>query len=122
MTDAAPPLRHRLTLEARSSGPDASGGWIEDWTPIAVHHAAIRPASGAEVRSGSQQAQRVTHRITLRAAPESGAARPRADQRFRAGLRLFDIKAVFERDGRGRLLTCLCEEIAVGDAAPAAVV
>lgn len=111
------PLRHRLTLEALASGPDAAGGWIESWTPIAAHFAAIRPASGAEVRSGSQQAQRVTHRILVRAAPESGAVRPRADQRFRAGARIFDIKAVFERDGRGRLLTCLCEESAVGDAA-----
>ncbi|MEO1330338.1 MAG: phage head closure protein [Pseudomonadota bacterium] len=108
------PLRHRLTLEARSAGPDAAGGWIETWTPIAVHFAAIRPASGAEVRAGSAQAQRVTHRLILRASPEAGGVRPRADQRFRGGDRLFDIKAVFERDGRGRLLTCLCEEVALG--------
>ncbi len=106
----AVPLRHRLTLEALTAGPDAAGGWIEAWTPIAAHYAEIRPASGSETRAGSAQAQRVTHRVTVRAAPETGAVRPRADQRFRAGSRLFDIKAVFERDGRGRLLTCLCEE------------
>ena len=65
------------------------------------------PASGTERYEGSQQASRVTHRITLRCTP---ALRPRADQRFAIGARLFDIRAVFDRDGRGRFLTCLCDE------------
>lgn len=108
----APLLRQRLVLESPSLNEDAGGGLSVVWTPLGAHYAAVSPASGAEVERQSQQAQRVTHRVTVRYAPMSGALRPRADQRFRAGERVFDIKAVFERDGRGRHLTCLCEEIA----------
>lgn len=109
MADIAP-LRRRLTLETRIDAPDLGGGWDRSWTPLGVHYGAIRAVSGAEAYAGSRQAQTVTHRITLRASALGSSARPRADQRFRAGPRVFSIKAVFERDGRGRQLTCLCEE------------
>lgn len=113
MTERPILLRHRLTLEARADIPDLGGGRDVTWVPIGEHHAAVQPSSGTESYDGSQQAQRVTHRVTVRCAPHGAAARPRPDQRFRAGERVFDIKAVFERDGRGKQLTCLCEETAL---------
>lgn len=110
MASSIPPLRQHLTLEAHVDAPDLGGGWHRRWVEIGRHFAAILPSSGAEAALGSQQAQRVTHRVVVRASGHGHAIRPRADQRFRNGLRLFDIKAVFERDPRGRYLTCLCEE------------
>lgn len=104
------PLSQRLALETRVHAPDGGGGLRDSWIGLGVHYAAIQPVSGAETRVGSQQAQRVTHRVTIRSAPYGAGARPRADQRFRAGARVFDIKAVFEGDLRGSRLTCLCEE------------
>lgn len=102
-----PRLRRRARLEAETDLPDGAGGFAKGWTPLAEHRVALLPASGTESYEGSQQASRVTHRILLRATP---ALRPRADHRFAIGERLFDIRAVFDRDGRGRFLTCLCEE------------
>lgn len=102
-----PILRRLARLEAETDLPDGSGGFSKGWTPIAEHWVALTPASGSESYEGSQQASRVTHRIRLRA---TRALRPRADQRFTIGTRTYDIRAVFDRDGRGRFLTCLCEE------------
>lgn len=103
-------LRTRLTLEAPSRLSDDGGGAGFSWTPIGVHYASVEPATGSETFVGSAQAQRVTHRVTLRHASGAGAVRPRADQRFRAGERILLIRAVFESDPGGRRLVCLCEE------------
>lgn len=103
-------LSQRLLLEAQSQTADGAGGQSITWTALGQHYAAIFPASGSESQIGSAQAQRVTHRVVVRAAPYGGTARPRADQRFRAGDRVLAIRAVFEQDRIGRRLTCLCEE------------
>ena len=102
-----PSLRRLAVLEAPARLPDGAGGFERSWTPLARHRVALAPASGAESAEASQQASRVTHRLTLRA---SASLIPRADQRFRIGARLFDIRAVFQSGGRGQFLTCLCEE------------
>ncbi len=102
-----PTLRRLARLEAQTDMPDGAGGFIKGWMKLADHWIAITPTSGVESFEGSQQASRVTHRIHLRC---TRALRPRADQRFAIGNRQFDIRAVFDTDGRGRFLTCLCEE------------
>jgi len=65
------------------------------------------PVSGQEAYEGARETATITHRILLRC-PRS--LRPRPDQRFVIGPRAFAIRAVFDRDGRGRFLTCLVEE------------
>ena len=102
-----PLLRRAATLEAQTQIPDGAGGFTNGWLPLVTHRVAILPASGAEAYEGDQQTSRLTHRIRLRA---TGALRPRADHRFTVGSRIFDIRAVFDEGGRGRFLTCLCEE------------
>ncbi len=103
-----PTLRRRARLQVQTDLPDGAGGYTKGWTDLADHWVAITPTSGVETFEGSQQASRVTHRIRLRC---TRALRPRADHRFTVGTRRFDIRAVFDTDGRGRFLTCLCEEI-----------
>lgn len=98
--------RHPLILEQPIMTPDGGGGFSRNWLPMGRCWAAIEVASGHEVNHASRQAQRITHRVTLRA----GGVRPRADQRFRLRSRVLTIRAVFDRDGRGRTLSCLCEE------------
>ncbi len=100
-------LRRLAWLETPTNLPDGSGGVAPGWMPIAEYWVALQPVSGQEVYEGARQTSRVTHRILLRC-PRSLA--PRADQRFRVAGRLFAIRAVFDRDGRGRFLTCLTEE------------
>jgi len=100
-------LRRAAILEAETQAPDGAGGFAKSWLPLATHRVAILPSSGAEAFEGDRQTSRVTHRIRLRA---TAALRPRADHRFTVGNRIFDIRAVFDEGGRGRFLTCLCEE------------
>ena len=53
------------------------------------------------------------YRVTVWATPVGSASRPRPDQRFRDGSRLFLIHAVAEADSDGRYLTCFVQEEAV---------
>ncbi|MDD2869097.1 head-tail adaptor protein [Neomegalonema sp.] len=102
--------RWRLDLEARAALPDEGGGYLSGWVKIGEVFAVVEAASGFESLLESRQAQRVTHRVTLRSSAPGASARPRADQRFRTGEAILDIRAVFDMDGRGRRLVCLCEE------------
>lgn len=112
---AAPPvLSRRLELEEAVETSDGAGGWTKVWTPLGALWAAVRARSGREIEEGGRERARVSHRILVRAAPAGSPARPRADQRFREGSRIFRIRAVTEADDRGRYLTCWADEEAVG--------
>ena len=52
----------------------------------------------------------MSYRIVVRAAPMGSDARPRPDQRFREGARVFAIRAVAEEDAAGRYLVCFADE------------
>ena len=52
----------------------------------------------------------VSWRITVRAAPYDSPSRPKPEQRFRAGSRIFRIVAVAEADHSARYLTCFAQE------------
>ena len=102
-----PTLRRRARLEAPIETPDGAGGMVPGWTSITDHWIALMPISGLEVWEGQRQTPVITHRILLRS-PRSLSPRPA--QRFVLQERIFTIHAVFDRDGRGRYLTCLAEE------------
>lgn len=103
----APTLRRRARLEAPTDLPDGAGGTVPGWVRTADHWIALQPVSGQESYDGERQTPTITHRILLRC-PRS--LRPRPSQRFVIEERRFAIRAVFDRDGRGRYLTCLVEE------------
>lgn len=106
----APVLNRRLQLEAPQRTPDGAGGFTETWALVGTLWAAVTPGSGRE-RSGNQLTlSRVPYRIVVRGAPAGAASRPRPEQRFREGERLFRILAVTERDAKGHYLTCFAEE------------
>ena len=85
-------LTRRLTLEEAQSTPDGSGG------------------SGRERAAEFATVSSVPYRITVRAAPFGAPSRPKPDQRFREGTRLFRILAVADNDDQGRYLTCFAQE------------
>jgi len=67
------------------------------------------PADGTvEVQSVTVSA--VNYRITVRAARQGAPSRPKPDQRFREGGRVFRITAVAEVGGAGHYLTCYATE------------
>lgn len=106
----APHLNRRLTLEVPVRTGDGAGGYSEDWQSMGTLWADVTARSGAERFAAGTQVSRVSYRIVVRAAPEGSSMRPRPEQRFRDGGRVFLIRAVAERDPAGRYLTCFADE------------
>jgi len=52
----------------------------------------------------------VPYRITVRAAPVGAPSRPKPEQRFRDGERVFRIQAVTEDEEAGTYLVCFARE------------
>ncbi len=103
-------LSRRLVLETRDSVPDGSGGQVVTWRALGVLWAEVTARTGWEDFLGGRATPRVRHRIVVRGAPVGAPSRPRPDQRFREGRRVFDILTVAERDPEGRFLEIHAEE------------
>ena len=81
-----------------------------DWAPVGTLWADVRPRGGREEFIAGQPRPRVKYRVLVRAAPVGAPSRPRADQRFREGARVFNILTVAEHDFGGRYLEIVAEE------------
>lgn len=110
MAARAIPLNWLLTLEERQRLPDAAGGFDDSWIALGQLWGDVRArsVSGGGVEGGISS--RVRYRITLRAAPEGSAMRPRIGQRLRHGTRAFAIEGVSERDAKGIYLLVWARE------------
>ncbi|MHA6268033.1 head-tail adaptor protein [uncultured Aliiroseovarius sp.] len=106
----APILNRRLTLEDPVRLPDGAGGFSQVWQPLGDHWAEIKPGTGRERAAGFATVSSIRFRITVRAAPDGAPSRPKPDQRFRAGARVFRILAVTEADAGAHYLTCFAQE------------
>lgn len=105
-----PDLSRALVLEDPQRSPDGAGGFSETWVALGTLWAEVKPLSGRLAGDGLSLQK---YRITLRAAPDGFASRPRPDQRFRDNNRIYRIDAVAETDSAGRYLTCFAvEEVA----------
>jgi head-tail adaptor len=100
----------RLVLETAERVADGSGGYAEDWVPLGVVWADVRPRGGREDLVAGRPRPRVKYRILVRAAPVGATSRPRPQQRFRDGARVFRILTVTESDQWGRFLEVVAEE------------
>lgn len=99
-------LNRRLTLETPATIEDGAGGHEPIWTVLGVHWASIKSRTGRERTGLAAPISRTPVTITVRAAPEGDLARPRPEQRFRDGQRLFNIRAVRDLDAQGLYLAC----------------
>ncbi|MEX0305184.1 MAG: head-tail adaptor protein [Leisingera sp.] len=102
-----PKLSRQLLLEDPQRVSDGAGGYTETWVALGTHWAEVKALSG-RVAGDSLSLQK--YRITLRSSPNGFASRPRPDQRFREGNRLYRIDAVAETDPGARYLTCFAVE------------
>jgi head-tail adaptor len=93
-------LTRRLVLEERVDQADGAGGSRATWVA----------RTGRETFIGGQPLPRVRYRIVTRSAPAGAPSRPRPDQRFREGVRVFNILSVAEHDPAGRYLLIEAEE------------
>lgn len=97
-------LNRQLVLEAPQTEADGAGGFRVTWVEVGRLWARIVQRRGFETFSGARIRSRVPYRITVRAAPIGAPSRPRPEQRFREGARIFEILSVTENDLRGRYL------------------
>jgi head-tail adaptor len=103
-----PVLSRRLVLEAPDRVPDGAGGYSQSWVARGWVWADVAPrGAGREVGAA---VSRLSHRITVRAAPQGAPSRPTPAMRFRDGARLFRIEAVTEADADARYLLCIASE------------
>ncbi len=108
-----PKLNRKLVLEEASRTPDGAGGWNETWAALGTHWAEMRALSGRERGDDLGVVSGADYRFILRALPHGAPSRPRPEQRFRAGSRIFAILAVSDHDPAGRYIAChVREEVA----------
>jgi len=106
----APRLNRKLVLEAAQRIPDGSGGQNLTWVALGTLWARIEAGAGRERAGEFVTLSSVPYRIVVRAAPEGAPSRPRPEQRFREGQRVFRITAVADEDAEGHYLTCFTQE------------
>lgn len=98
-------LRHRVTLQERSTATDSFGQPIETWSDVGTYWAAVKPLRGREGEAIRQVKAEATHRVVLRAvAPVTTAMRLVFDGR------VLDIIEALDVDERGRELNLVCIE------------
>lgn len=103
-------LTRALVLEEPQEVADGAGGFGVTWVALGVLWAEVKPGAGREAAGEEVLVSTTLTRITVRGAPEGSPQRPRPEQRFREGDRLFTILAVTEADPAGRHLTCFARE------------
>ncbi len=103
-------LNRKLVLEKKLRSSDGAGGYATSWISVGNLWADISAGSGRERTVAGGDLSEVRHMITVRSAPVSSSMRPRPDQRFREGTRVFVIDAVSDFDRFGRFLNCATRE------------
>jgi head-tail adaptor len=103
-------MNRRLVLEEETRIFDGAGGWSREWRSLGAIWAHVSARGARERDEDGRERSRVSHRITVRAAPFGSERRPRADQRLREGARVFRIRGVSEADARGAFLTVSADE------------
>ena len=103
-------LNRKLTLEAPVRVLDGAGGHSETWAVLGTLWASVKAGTGREAASEFVTLSTVPYRIVVRASPDGSESRPKPEQRFRDGNRVFRILAVSEYDAQARYLTCHARE------------
>lgn len=110
MSQSAVQLSRKLVLEEAARVSDGAGGFSETWSAIGTLWADVAAGSGREKPIDLLTISQVPYKIIVRGAPDGAPSRPKSDQRFREGLRVFRILAVADYDNRGQYLMCHCRE------------
>lgn len=105
MADSIGSLRRRVTLQAETRVSDEAGGYTVGWSNVATVWAEIVPVSGREAYGARRLEGRVTHRVRMRFRPFVTTS-----MRIAHEGRVFNIRAVLDRNEAGRWLELFAEE------------
>ena len=102
---AAGTLRQRVAIQRQTVTRDSFGAEVVTWTDVATVWASVMALAGRELFDSRQTVAQVDHRVTIR-----HRADVRPAMRVVCGVRVFDIQAALDKEGRGRYLELLCRE------------
>ena len=103
-------LNRKLVLEEARRVADGAGGYRLQWAALGELWAGMTPGAGVERAGEFVTLASVPWKIVVRASPDGSPRRPRPEQRFREGARIYRILAVAEADGGAHYLTCFARE------------
>jgi head-tail adaptor len=103
-------LNRKLVLESPSDTSDGAGGNTIGWDVLGPLWANIKTKSASARSRTLGEVSQTRLRIIIRGAPVGSLARPKPDQRFREGARIYRIDAVSEYDASGLYLECWATE------------
>lgn len=99
-------MRDRVTVQTRTTSPNAFGEATAEWSALAVRWASVEPLSGNEYWRAQQTQAGVTHRVTLRYLDGlSGLCRLVLEDG-----RTLEVQSVVNPDGNRRYHEALCME------------
>ena len=98
-------LRHRVTIQSRSTTPDTYGQPALTWTDWQDVSASIAPLAGREAITADAVQSSITHRIRLRYLEGLTVA-----HRIVFGSRIFDIQSVADISERNREMEVFATE------------
>lgn len=108
-----PRLNRRMVLETPIDAPDGAGGILRSWVALGEKWVELRPLQGKLAELGDVPVALSRAKIVLRSGSPTSPSRPRAEQRFREGTRVFLIDAVADLTPAARYLVChVREEVA----------
>lgn len=101
-------LRHSVSVQARSTTQDATGGVSDTWVTTGTMRAFIRMMSFQELTQANKMSSQVSHEIWVRYNP---AVPCLPGMRILYGARVFLIQAPDNVEERNRVLRLMCMEI-----------
>ena len=105
----AGPMRHRVTIQRRSTAVDAAGGAVDAWEEVATRYASMDRANGSEVWASAQRSGRVPTVFRLRYLAGVVPA-----MRLLFDGRVYNILSAVDQAGRREELTIAAEELVEG--------
>jgi SPP1 family predicted phage head-tail adaptor len=99
-------MRQRISLQAAVEVPDGAGGVARTYAGVATLWAAFEPLAAGVNLTGEAPGNRTAHRVTLRWRDDVTTG-----HRVVAGARTFEIRSLFDPDGRKRVLVLTVESV-----------
>lgn len=104
-------MRHRVSIQQRSTTKDAAGEQLDTWTEVMERPAAKVATPGTEVWASAQRSGVVPTIFKMRREPLVTIV---PGMRIVTDGKTYDIRSVFDATGRGEEMTITAEELVNG--------
>ena len=103
-------LRHRITIQRRSTAKDELGQPSLDWSDLCDVWADIQPMSARERMVAAANQSELTHLVEIRWQAQFSDPRKMATMRIKYGVRTLNIQGSIDPDERHKSLELSCNE------------